>query len=66
MRFVSVEVLQKAIVENGVDYVYEKLEALFYEEPLIVIDKNGKAIFTPFDAEELYEYLEYLVKEVEL
>jgi len=49
------------------DAVYEKLEALFYTEPLAFINSDGGVVFRPYDPEELYEYLEILnEKEVEL
>jgi hypothetical protein len=67
MKLVSIELLMQVVRERGVDEIYEILEKVFYAEPLVVIDKDGKAIFTPYDAEELYDYLEKLLEmEVEL
>jgi len=67
MKLISVELLVQAIREQGLDAVYEKLEALFYTEPLAFINSDGGVVFRPYDPEELYEYLEILnEKEVEL
>ncbi len=66
MKFVSIELLMQAVRERGVDEIYEILEKVFYAETLIIVDKDGKAIFTPFDAEELYDYLEKLLEEMEV
>jgi hypothetical protein len=67
MRLISYEVLIQALKEQGLDTTYAILERLFMEEPLIVINKEGKAIFSPLDEEELWHYLELLNdKEVEL
>jgi hypothetical protein len=60
MRFISYEVLLGALQEYGTDAVYEKLEALFYAEPLVFINLDGEAIFTPYDALELWDWLENL------
>jgi hypothetical protein len=64
MRFVSVEVLIKALQERGLDHIYEALEKLLMEEPLAFINKDGKVVFTPFDPEELWDFLEN-IKEVQ-
>jgi hypothetical protein len=60
MRLIGYEVLISAVQEHGVDAVYEVLEKLFMEEPIVIIDANGKAVFTPFDFEDLWDYLELL------
>jgi len=67
MRVVSVEVLIQALQERGLDEVYVILERLFMEEPLVVINSDGEAVFSPFDELELWGYLEVLFnKEVVL
>jgi hypothetical protein len=67
MRLISYEVLIQAIQERGLDEVYAVLERLFMEEPLVFLNADGEAIFSPFDELELWGYLEVLFnKEVVL
>jgi len=70
MRYVSFEILLKALENEGVDAVYERLSDLFMEDALYVIDKCGAVCYTPFDLNDLWNYLEGLYekinKEVEL
>jgi hypothetical protein len=66
MRYVSFELLVKALQRGlDLDALYEKLEALFYTEPLIIIDANGNVILKPFDAEDIYSFLEKLYENIE-
>jgi hypothetical protein len=64
MRLISFEVLLEALKEQGLDPVYEALERLFYEEPVVFINKDGDAVFVPFDVLEIRDYLEKLNEEV--
>ncbi len=70
MRLISVEVLMQVLKEQDLDNVYALLERHYMEEPLVFINSNGEAIFTPYDPLELWDYLEKLydeiIKEVEL
>jgi hypothetical protein len=65
MKLISFEMLIRTLQERGLDYTYEALERLFYEEPLIIINKEGKAVKVFFEPEEIWDYLENL-QEVEL
>lgn len=64
-RFISFEVLVKALQKQGVDALYERLEALFHTEPLIIIDVDGNVILEPFEPEDIYNFLENLYKKLE-
>jgi hypothetical protein len=65
MKLISFEMLIRTLQERGLDYTYEALERLFYEEPLIIINKEGKAVKAFFEPEEIWDYLENL-QEAEL
>jgi hypothetical protein len=65
MRYVAYELLLEAVKERGVDEIYEKLERLLYEEPLIIVNMDGDVVFRPFEPIELYEFLE-IIKEKEV
>ncbi len=66
MRCISVEVLIQVLKEKDLDTVYLALERLFMEEPLVFVNSDGEAVFTPYDPFEIWDYLEELqVKEVE-
>jgi len=60
MKLISVELLVQAIREQGLDAVYEKLEALFYTEPLVIINSDGKVVFAPYEPLDIWDYLEML------
>jgi len=64
MRLISIEAVKEIINDVGVDAFYERLETLFYEEPLVFINKDGKAVFVPFDVLEIWDYLEKLKEEI--
>ncbi len=65
MRLISFEALIEALREQGLDPVYSALERLFYEEPLIIINKEGEAVKAFFEPLEIWDYLEELqAKEV--
>jgi hypothetical protein len=70
MRLISYEVLLEVLKKHGLDHAYEILERFFYEEPLMFINSDGEVVFVPFDALEIWDYLEALNeklgKEVEL
>ncbi len=65
MRIISVDLLIQAVREQGIDPVYLALERLFYEEPIVFVDSDGKAVFTPYDALEIWDYLENLYTKLE-
>jgi hypothetical protein len=60
MRFISFELLMEALKEQGLDAVYEKLYELFYEAPLYITDRYGAVVYIPYDALDLWDYLEAL------
>ena len=64
MRLISIEAVKEIINDVGVDAFYERLETLFYEEPLVFINKDGKVVFVPFDVLEIWDYLEKLKEEI--
>ena len=66
MRLINLETLIRALQEQGVDALYEKLEAVFYTEPIVFIDNDGNVVFMPFDTEEIWDYLEKLYDNMEV
>ncbi len=56
MRLINYEELIRALQEQGVDAVYERLLDLFYMEPFMI--EGDVMRFTPWDEEELYRFLE--------
>jgi hypothetical protein len=58
----SLDMLIQAIREKGLDGTYEALEKLFLTEQFVVVDKENKVIFTPFEAEDIYNFLERVEK----
>jgi hypothetical protein len=53
------EIVQ-ALREEGLDTVYEKLEELFFTGPFVVINREGKVIFFPYETEEIFTFLEVI------
>ena len=60
MRYIAFDLLLKALNEQGVDNVYEKLYAVFLEEPIYIIDRCGNVVYVPMDIYDLWDYLESL------
>ncbi len=60
MKYINFDLLVLALKEKGIDDVYEKLEKLFLEDAIAIIDRCGSIVFTPFDSEDIYTYLESL------
>ena len=64
MRVISYEVLIRALHEKGVDAVYEVLERIFMEEPIIIVNANGEVVFRAYEVEELWDYLEKILENI--
>ncbi len=64
MRFISIDLLIQILKEEGLENVYLALERLFYTEPLVFIDSSGKAVFVPYEEEEIHAFLELLNEKV--
>jgi len=60
MRYISFEILLKALESDGIDAVYERLSDLFMEDTLYIIDRCGAVVYTPMDLYDLWDYLEDL------
>ena len=58
MKLISFDVLLQALKERGLDDTYLVLERLFFEESIVIVDKEGNVLKTFFDEEEIFEYLE--------
>ncbi len=70
MRYISFDIIMQALRETDLDAVYERLHNLFMQEPIYIIDRCGSIVYTPYDEQDLWDYLEGLyqnsIKEVEL
>jgi hypothetical protein len=64
MRLISLELLVQTLREHSIDDVYAVLERLFLQEPIVIIDRDGKEIRTFYDEMEIYDYLEMLQEKV--
>ena len=60
MRYIAFDLLIKVLNEQGIDNVYEKLYAVFLEEPIYIIDRCGNVVYMPIDIYDLWDYLEGL------
>jgi len=60
MRYISFDLLLKALKEQGLDGVYEKLYNLFMEDGICIIDQCGMVVYAPMDLFDLWDYLEDL------
>ena len=64
MRMIHIDQLLEVIKEYGIDPVYATLEKMFIEEPLVIVDREGKVLFIPFEEGEIWDFLEMLLDKV--